>query len=95
MTGLPFVFAVWTARKGVDVATLGEILATAKRAGMSKIDQIVRAHALPRGWPPEVAGKYLTKHLSYDIGPRELQAIAHFYRLAAEEGVIPHVRPIA
>jgi chorismate dehydratase len=95
MTGLSFVFAVWTAREGIDIPSLSEILVTARRAGMSKIDEIVRTHALPRGWPGDVARKYLTKHLSYDIGPRELEAVAHFYRLASEEGLIAHVRPIA
>ena len=90
MTGLPFVFAVWTARPGV--ARLNELhdrLERAKRGGVADIERIVREHAVPRGWPPQLARQYLTQNLRFDVGPRELEAIRTFHRLAAEEGILP------
>jgi hypothetical protein len=41
-----------------------------------------------------LARKYLTEHLIYDIGPRELDAIARFFDMAADEGIIPAPPPL-
>jgi chorismate dehydratase len=87
-TGLPFVFAVWMARVGVELGDLPEKLKTAKRAGLQHVDQLVEQFAVPRGWPAEVAQRYMTAHLKYDVGSRELQAIRLFHRLAAKHGVL-------
>jgi len=89
LTGLPFIFAVWMARPGVDTNRLAVLLTQAKQAGEANIDQIIARHALSRGWPAKLARKYLTEHLIYDIGPRELDAIARFFDMAADEGIIP------
>src|SRR3954467_8447518 len=51
VTGLPFVFAVWTARSGVDLRDLPERLEDAKRAGLAHVTEIVNRHAISRGWP--------------------------------------------
>ena len=94
LTGLPFVFAVWTARRGVDASYIEGHLERSKRAGLAEIERIIRDHAVPRGWPADLARQYLTRHLQYDIGERELQAIRHFHRLAAEEGIISSAKPL-
>jgi len=78
-TGLPFVFAAWTVRPGAAVDGLGEILEATKRAGRNHIDDIIAKYAVPRGWPADVARRYLTEHLKYDIGPREMEAISLFH----------------
>ncbi len=88
MTGLPFVFAIWTARAGVNLHDLPARLERAKNRGLSNVDAIVREHGVPRGWPPEIARRYLTQYLKFDIGPRQLQAIELFHELAARHGAI-------
>jgi len=88
VTGLPFVFAVWMAREGVDLEDLPVRLEAAKRAGLANVDELVTKFAVPRGWPADVARRYLTQHLKYDIGVRELEAIALFHRLAAKHGIL-------
>ncbi|HZZ43049.1 MAG TPA: menaquinone biosynthesis protein [Tepidisphaeraceae bacterium] len=88
LTGLPFVFAAWMVRQGVELGDLPMKLEAAKRAGLKHVDELVRAYAVPRGWPAEVARRYLTQHLKYDIGPREIEAIALFHQLAAKHGVL-------
>src|SRR5207249_1793102 len=60
LTGLPFVFAVWMSRGGVDAKQLFPHLERAKQAGVRNIERVVRDHAIPRGWPAELARKYLT-----------------------------------
>jgi chorismate dehydratase len=88
MTGLPFVFAVWMTRLTGDVSNLDRTLDAARQRGLSDIDTIVADHARPRGWPEALARKYLTQHLTYSIGPRELDAIRKFHQLAFEHGIL-------
>ena len=88
MTGLPFVFAVWAARPEVALENLPQKLREAKRRGMADLPAIVERYAVPRGWPAEVAMRYYTEHLRFDIGPRQLEAIRLFHEFAAEDGSI-------
>lgn len=89
LTGLPFVFAAWMARDGVDLRDLPQRLAQAKRRGLGAVEELVRRYAVPRGWPAGVALQYLTVYLKYDIGPTELRAIERFFDLASKCGIIP------
>ena len=89
-TGLPFVFAAWMARPGVELHDLPNRLERAKRQGLQNVDRIIDRFALPHGWPADRARDYLTKRLQYDIGPRQLEAIRLFHRLAHRYGLIPH-----
>jgi chorismate dehydratase len=96
LTGMPFVFAVWTARGGVDLGDLPQRLENARHRGMEHLDEIITRYALPRGWPPELARQYLSSHLHFEIGPPQLAAIARFHELAARHGLIPAPpRPIS
>jgi chorismate dehydratase len=94
LTGSPFIFAVWMARPGVDMNRLAALLTKAKQSGRANIEEIIARHALSRGWSAKLALKYLTEHLIYDIGPRELDAIARFFDMAADEGIIPAPPPL-
>jgi chorismate dehydratase len=96
LTGLPFVFAVWTGAPGADLGDLPERLAKAKRDGLDHLDEIVREHAVPRGWPAGLARQYLAVNLCFDIGATQLKAIELFHQLAAEDRLISWPpRPLA
>jgi chorismate dehydratase len=88
LTGLPFVFAAWVARGEVDLGDLPERLAAARRAGLGHVPEILERFAVPRGWPIELARRYLTEYLKFEIGPRQLEAIGLFHQWAAREGLI-------
>ncbi len=88
LTGLPFVFAVWTARKGIDLGDLPQRLEQAKREGLKNVSEIVRRFAVGRGWPAGLAVQYLTVYLKFDVGERELEAIRLFHCLAAKHGAV-------
>lgn len=90
LTDLPFVFAAWIAREGVDLYDLPERLELAKHDGMSHLDEIIARHAIPRGWPDETAHRYLTEYLKFDVGPDQLRAIRLFHQYAGEDGLIDH-----
>jgi chorismate dehydratase len=90
LTGLPFVFAAWIARDGVDLRDLPERLELAKRDGLAHLDEIIQRYAVPRGWPADVAHRYLAEHLKFDVGAEQVQAIRRFHQFAFEEGLIDH-----
>lgn len=88
MTGLPFVFAAWCARAGLELGDLPQRLEAARQRGTASIDQIVKRYAIPRGWPAGLAVQYLTVFLKFQIGPPQLEAIRLFHQIAADCGII-------
>ena len=88
LTGLPFVFAIWTARRGIDLRDLPERLVTAREEGLKHVGELVSRYAIPRGWPPGMALQYLTVYLKFSIAEPQLKAIELFHHLAAKHGVI-------
>jgi chorismate dehydratase len=94
LTEMPFVFAVWTAREGVELGDLPKWLTEAKESGLANLDEIVAEHAGGGGWPADLARRYLADHLKYDVGPVQLAAIELFHRLAHEHGLISPPRPL-
>jgi chorismate dehydratase len=94
MTGLPFVFAVWTTRVGTDLGGLPQELERARKRGLAHVEDLIRQNATPRGWPADLARQYLTQYLQYDIGEPQLEAIRLFHSLAKKHGVVAEVKPL-
>jgi chorismate dehydratase len=88
VTGEPFVFACWMARSGVNLGDLPARLRDAKERGLAHVEDIIAEHALPGGWPADVARRYLLEYLKFDVGPRQLQAIRLFHQLAFKHGTL-------
>lgn len=89
---LPFVFAVWAARKDVPAAAVSgvaPILAAARDTGRANLAAIASAEAASHGLTvPQCLG-YLRDNLHYELGPRERAGLATFYRLAVDLGLAP------
>lgn len=94
LTGLPFVFATWLARPDAPLGDLPDMLAQQRAYNATRIDALVERYAQAHGWPAALAGEYMSKILSYKIGPRELEAIERFGSMAAELNLIPQSRPL-
>jgi chorismate dehydratase len=94
VTGMPFVFAVWTARPEADLADLPQRLENARRSGLANLETIITRDAIPRGWPADLARQYLGKNLQYEIGPRELAAMRKFYELCFKYELIDRPREL-
>jgi chorismate dehydratase len=88
LTGMPFVFAVWMARDGIDLRDLPQRLEQAKHNGLANVRDIVHKYALSRGWPAGIAHQYLTSYLKFDVGPTQLAAIEKFHHLAHQYQII-------
>ncbi|MBS0211505.1 MAG: menaquinone biosynthesis protein [Planctomycetes bacterium] len=86
---LPFVFAMWVARPGVDLTGVDEALAAARDAGVANLPEIARREAAPLGLSqPECLG-YLRDNLYFYLGERERRGLELFYRLARDLKLAP------
>lgn len=90
--GLPFVFAVWAAHRGVSQAMLERLeplLSTARDTGKANLAAIASAEAAAHGLTvPQCLG-YLRDNLHYDLGDGERAALAAFYAHAAALDLAP------
>jgi chorismate dehydratase len=88
-TGLPFVFAVWAVRPGVELGRTEAAFHEAKRRGLANAGQIAEREAARLGLGAGFCRRYLTNVIRYDLGPRELRGLQRFADLAAEIGLVP------
>ena len=89
MTGLPFVFALWVARPGVDLGDLPAILDRCRASGLAHADALGAEHGPRLGLDIAECYEYLTRVLSYDLGEPELAGLRLFGRLAGNLGLAP------
>jgi chorismate dehydratase len=94
MTGLPFVFACWMARADSNLGPLPDILSRYRDLNQRRIAEIAAVHGGASGWSEEIAAKYLSKILRYDLGIRELAAIELFWQRCHALGLIERLRPL-
>lgn len=87
-TGLPMVFAVWAARRDIDLETV-DLFEQSKAYGVAHPEDIVETESATRLFEPALVRQYITEYISYDLGPRERRAIDQFLRLAGEAGFAP------
>lgn len=85
-TGLPFVFAMWVARPGIELGNLESILADSREDGVRDIDSIARAEAGPNGLTIDDLKRYFTDNLHFYLGDQERQALAAFHAGLIETG---------
>jgi chorismate dehydratase len=89
MTGLPFVFALWVARPGVELGDLPVALAKSRESGLAHADELAREHGQRLGLDYQTCYDYLTKILSYDLGTLEIAGLKRFADMAARLGLAP------
>jgi chorismate dehydratase len=88
-TGLPFVFAMWVAREGVDVSELVGLLEAARDRGLAAVDEIAVREAPVVGISRELAERYLRENLHFTLGGEEQAGLRRFYELCVERGLAP------
>ncbi|TWU36207.1 menaquinone biosynthetic enzyme MqnA/MqnD family protein [Novipirellula artificiosorum] len=95
---LPFVFALWIARSGIDaseaeVAELSQILQASRDQGIASLEQIAEREAASHGLTKEDLHRYFAENLHYTLGPGEKNGLAEFDRRARSLDLIPHHAP--
>ncbi len=88
-TGLPFVYAAWCVRAGCALGPVAEALQEAKRRGLANVGPIAAREAPRLGLDAGFCRRYLSNIIRFDLGPREMAGMEHFYRLASELGLTP------
>lgn len=89
LTSLPFVFALWVARDGVDLTGLHDALSRSRAEGLANVGQIADEIGPKLGLTRADCIDYLTRNLSYDLGEPEVESLRLFARKAAALGLAP------
>ena len=93
-TGLPFVFALWVVRDGVDAPGLEAALLDSRAEGLENLPALVSEFSARPGWPGGPAlTAYLSELLHYALGPEEEASLARFYSEAGTLGLLPAIAP--
>jgi chorismate dehydratase len=89
LTGLPFVFALWVARPGLDLGDLPEVLGRCRADGLAHAGELASTFGPKLGLDPDVCLEYLTRVISYDLGESEVAGLRLFARMAADLELAP------
>jgi chorismate dehydratase len=94
MTGLPFVYAMWTGRDGaIDPPHAAELNAARDR-GVATLDGIAAQFAEGDARLESRARAYLRDNLKYGLGDAERAGLGRFHELAAEIGLVRGLEPL-
>lgn len=78
LTGLPFVYAVWALRRGLENSTLKRVLREARDFGLDTLDSIIRTR---NEYSLEFRQDYLGWHIHYHLGADEKSGLTKFIEL--------------
>ena len=90
LTQLPFVYAVWALRRGVDSKELRHVLRGAKMFGLETLDDIISSRT---EYDLEFRRDYLNWHIQYHLGTDEKRGLARFIELLRKHGQGPVFEP--
>src|SRR3984957_15837115 len=90
LTSLPFVYAVWALRRGVENAQLRRQLREARDFGLDTLDSIIRDRT---EYDYEFRKDYLGWHIHYHLGTDEKRGLAKFIELLRKHGPGPVYDP--
>lgn len=93
-TGLPFVFALWVGPESAGLGKFAKDFQASRDYGLAHMDEIAVEYAPRHGLTPGQVKIYLTQNINYNLEEGHLNALALFYRLAFDEGLIPAVKDI-
>jgi chorismate dehydratase len=88
-SGLPFVFAMWTARGGleIDLRPVEEALQTARDTGVANLESIARQQAGTLGLNQQQCIGYLRDNLHFTLGDKEREGL-ELFRQYAGSGIL-------
>ena len=90
LTGLPFVFAVWALRRGVENAALRQELRAAKAAGLAALPEIIRDRP---EYDAAFRRSYFEHNICFDLGEPERRSVALFCERLEHHGLGPVTPP--
>lgn len=94
LTGRPFVYACWVARREARLDDLPELLLESKARGIRQIPEIAKIEAQTLGLPEKLCLEYLQHHIKYDLGEPEIAGLELFYKYAVKNDLAPPDRSL-
>jgi chorismate dehydratase len=89
-TGLPFVWAFWSVRPGLELEPQEiEAFAKAKELGRPDASRLANEEAAKLGLPAAQCEYYLQQVIRHDFGEDEIAGLLRFRELAVEAGLAP------
>lgn len=82
MTGLPMVFAVWSGREEIVQGRYAGLFIESCRYGLQHAADIARIEAPSRGVTEELALRYITRHIVYELGEKDYQGLELYVKMA-------------
>jgi chorismate dehydratase len=83
LTRLPFVYAVWALRRGVENSVLRQKLRGARDFGLDTLDSIIRSRT---EYDLDFRQDYLGWHIHFHLGADEKRGLAKFIELLRRHG---------
>jgi predicted solute-binding protein len=90
LTNLPFVYAVWALRRGIENAELRRKLREAKKFGFETLDYIIESRP---EYDRDFRKDYLEWNVHFHLGSDEKRSIAKFCELLRKHGLGPVFEP--
>ena len=84
LTGLPFVYAVWALRRGIENKELRTDLRSARHFGLESLDQIIETR---EEFDVDFRRDYFEWHIQYHLGDDEKRGIARFCELMTKHNL--------
>ncbi|MEM0983156.1 MAG: MqnA/MqnD/SBP family protein [Planctomycetota bacterium] len=92
-TGLPFLYACWACRtadrESPAVRTAAVLLDRTRRRNTMRLDWLVARYAEQRGWPGDLARRYVGELLRYEVDDRARQGAELYAEKVAALGLAP------
>jgi predicted solute-binding protein len=86
LTSLPFVYAVWALRRGMENSQLRRQLTEARQFGLDTLDHLIRDRT---EYTEDFRKDYFGWHIHYHLGSDEKRGIAKFIELMRKHGLGP------
>jgi predicted solute-binding protein len=90
LTNLPFVYAVWALRRGIENQELRRELRAAKHFGLESLEQIIETRP---EFDEDFRRDYFEWHIHFHLGEDEKRAIAKFCELLRKHNLGPVFEP--
>jgi chorismate dehydratase len=86
MTALPFVYAVWALRRGMENSALRQSLTEARKFGLDTLDHLIRDRT---EYTEDFRKDYFGWHIHYHLGSDEKRGIKKFIELLRKHNLGP------
>lgn len=94
LTGLPFVFAFWTARPGFQDNNVTALLNASRDFGVANTSVIAERYAETLSMKKEYLQEYLTQNVHYFMDAASAEGLRVFYEKAVRIGAIKSARSV-